>query len=64
MKRIAARIPAALFIAILSFSVLFPLVMCISVSLQTMDEVYAANPVIVPTGDDTLRTALPSRWLR
>ena len=48
MKRIAARIPAALFIAILSFSVLFPLVMCISVSLQTMDEVYAANPVIVP----------------
>lgn len=37
-----------IFIALLALSVAFPLIMMISVSLQTMNEIYDADPVIIP----------------
>ena len=37
-----------LFILLLALSVAFPLIMTVSVSLQTMGEIYQADPVIIP----------------
>ncbi|MBQ3079650.1 MAG: carbohydrate ABC transporter permease [Clostridia bacterium] len=45
---IVFRILSRLFILVLALSVAFPLVMTISVSLQTMNEIYSADPVIIP----------------
>ena len=39
---------SALFIGVLALSVLFPLILCVSVSLQTMNDVYASEPVLLP----------------
>ena len=48
MKKYLLRLIVRLFILLLAVSVLFPLTMSISVSLQTMNEVYAAEPVFIP----------------
>ncbi len=39
---------ARIFVFILAASVAFPLIMTVSVSLQTMDDIYAQDPVIIP----------------
>lgn len=41
-------IVSAVFISLLSAGLLFPLIMTVSVSLQTMDEIYSADAVILP----------------
>jgi len=46
---VAFRIISRLFILLLALSVAFPLVMTVSVSLQTMNEIYSADPVIIPS---------------
>lgn len=52
MKKTRAELLPKLFsgllLALLSLTMLFPLVMTLSVSLQTMDQIYAAEPVIFP----------------
>ena len=45
----AFRVVSALFIGLLALGLLFPLAMTASVSLQTMEEVYSASPVIIPS---------------
>lgn len=42
-------IVSRLFILVLALSVAFPLIMTVSVSLQTMNEIYEADPVIIPS---------------
>ena len=46
---IAFKIVSGLFIVLLSASIAFPLIMTISVSLQSMNEIYSADPVIIPS---------------
>ena len=52
MKKSAADrlfgILSGLFVALLAAGILFPLVMTLSVSLQTMNEIYAPEPVVIP----------------
>ncbi|MBQ6716139.1 MAG: carbohydrate ABC transporter permease, partial [Clostridia bacterium] len=45
---IAFTILSRIFILVLALSVAFPLLMTVSVSLQTMNEIYKADPVIIP----------------
>ncbi len=44
----AFRVVAVVFVVLLALSIAFPLLMTISVSLQTMNEIYSADPVIIP----------------
>ena len=48
MKEFILKALPVLLTLLLALSVLFPLVMSVSVSLQTMNEIYAPEPVIVP----------------
>ena len=55
------------FMLLLALSVAFPLLMTVSVSLQTMDEIYTADPVIIPRKLQFVnyQTAMQSGdWLR
>lgn len=45
---LAFRIISRVFILLLALSVAFPLLMTVSVSLQTMNDIYSADPVIIP----------------
>ncbi len=48
MTQHIVRILAVLLILLLALSVLFPMLLCISVSFQTMNEVYASEPILLP----------------
>ncbi len=48
MKRFLSGLCRACFITLLALLVLFPLAMSVSVSLQTMNEIYAKEPLVIP----------------
>ena len=46
---IAFTVLSRIFILLLALSVAFPLLMTVSVSLQTMNEIYKSDPVVIPS---------------
>ena len=48
LPRFISHLPGILIVALMALTMLFPLVVCVSVSLQTMDEIYSFEPVIIP----------------